>query len=355
MHELAKPLLAGRRCLKTRHISSTCTACIDICPEKALAVKEKHLVFGASQCTGCGACISVCPQDALIAPVFTDEAFEAVLRREAPLGRIVFATLNAAAEEKKVSVPSLLYLTTDRLLFSTALGARAMTLIFTPGSADERALPVIERRLAILKKILSEFHLPLHVEIRCAKPRIDASRRRFFAGFGARLGEGSELEPESTEAKSRIAKSLAEEPFVRVPQSRSRLLFALATLREASGNKESPEASRCFTTPAIDPGKCSACALCAAVCPTGALQTVRGNGKSKEALRLMLDAKACTGCRLCADICFMNAVDLHEETTLERALNPAPRQLFAASKDSHAFDTWEEKLSGMINAPIYRT
>lgn len=61
MNDDAKPLLAARRCLRTRHISSTCTACVDMCPEEALVVKERRLLFAASKCTGCGACTSVCP------------------------------------------------------------------------------------------------------------------------------------------------------------------------------------------------------------------------------------------------------------------------------------------------------
>lgn len=181
MHDDAKPLLAGRRCLRTRHISSTCTACVDICPEEALVLKEKRLLFAASRCTGCGACTSVCPEDALIAPAFTSKALEDALRREAPQGRIVFAAPNAGATGKKILLPSLLHLSVDWILLAVALGAKEIGLLYAPGSVDEEKLSVITNRIEIVRKICAELHLPLELETLRGAPKVDAGRRRFFS------------------------------------------------------------------------------------------------------------------------------------------------------------------------------
>lgn len=351
MHDDAKPLLAGRRCLRTRHISSTCTACVDICPEEALVLKEKRLLFAASRCTGCGACTSVCPEDALIAPAFTSEALEGALRREAPQGRIVFATPNAGATGKKILLPSLLHLSVDWILLAVALGAKEIGLLYAPGSVDEEKLSVITSRIEIVRKICAELHLPLELEALRGAPKVDAGRRRFFSRLGAALEPQDASSPQTQEARSRIAKTLLEEPFVRIPESRLRLIHALKRLLEKSGKADSREAAKLFSAPRIDAAKCSGCALCPAVCPTGALQS-QGEGGT---LRLLLNAGACTGCRLCADICFMNAVTLYETASLEDVFPTPAKTLFARKNDARAFDTWEDKLSGLINAPVYRT
>ncbi len=351
MNDDAKPLLAARRCLRTRHISSTCTACVDMCPEEALVVKERRLLFAASKCTGCGACTSVCPEDALIAPAFTSEALENAVRREAPQGSILFAAPHAEAAGRKILLPSLLHLSLDWLLLAIALGAKEIRLLYAPGSVDEENLSVITSRTGIVRKICDELHLPVELEAVRGAPKVDAGRRRFFSKLSAALEPQDTSSPQTQEMRSRIAKTLLEEAFVRIPEGRLRLIHALKRLLEKSGKPDSREAAKLFSAPRIDAAKCSGCALCPAACPTGALQS-QGEGGT---LRLLLNAGACTGCRLCADICFMNAVTLHKEASLEEVLSTPAKTLFSRKNDARAFDTWEDKLAGMINAPVYRT
>ena len=202
-----------------------------------------------------------------------------------------------------------------------------------------------------MRKICAELHLPLELEALRGAPKVDAGRRRFFSRLGAALEPQDASSPQTQEARSRIAKTLLEEPFVRIPESRLRLIHALKRLLEKSGKADSREAAKLFSAPRIDAAKCSGCALCPAVCPTGALQS-QGEGGT---LRLLLNAGACTGCRLCADICFMNAVTLYETASLEDVFPTPAKTLFARKNDARAFDTWEDKLSGLINAPVYRT
>lgn len=51
----------------------------------------------------------------------------------------------------------------------------------------------------------------------------------------------------------------------------------------------------------------------------------------------------------------MNAVTLYETASLEDVFPTPAKTLFARKNDARAFDTWEDKLSGLINAPVYRT
>lgn len=51
----------------------------------------------------------------------------------------------------------------------------------------------------------------------------------------------------------------------------------------------------------LDSERCTACGLCAAQCPTGALQIAWE--ESDETFRLLFQHRLCTACKLCADLC----------------------------------------------------
>ena len=192
------------------------------------------------------------------------------------------------------------------------------------GSVDEENLSVITSRIGIVRKICDELHLPVELEAVRGAPKVDAGRRRFFSKLSAALEPQDTSSPQTQEMRSRIAKTLLEEAFVRIPEGRLRLIHALKRLLEKSGKPDSREAAKLFSAPRIDAAKCSGCALCPAVCPTGALQS-QGEGGT---LRLLLNAGACTGCRLCADICFMNAVTASRRSVARRSLIDASENAF---------------------------
>jgi ferredoxin len=54
---------------KAKHFISedciNCYACIDICPEEAISIKDGIHVIDSDACSNCGACDDVCPADAI--------------------------------------------------------------------------------------------------------------------------------------------------------------------------------------------------------------------------------------------------------------------------------------------------
>ncbi len=65
----AVPSIEPARCTKVRHKLSRCTACVDVCPTKALTVEDNEIVVDKTICLGCGACSVACPTLALTSKI----------------------------------------------------------------------------------------------------------------------------------------------------------------------------------------------------------------------------------------------------------------------------------------------
>ena len=59
--------------------------------------------------------------------------------------------------------------------------------------------------------------------------------------------------------------------------------------------------------PAIDPGRCTGCGWCVAVCPPHVLSLETANWKKTATLH---DQTGCTGCALCAVKCPFGAITM---------------------------------------------
>ncbi|MGL5511872.1 MAG: 4Fe-4S binding protein, partial [Sporomusa sp.] len=66
------------RCLRKRHVYSSCRRCSVVCPSGAITCSE-GIDFQAEKCTGCGACTSVCPSGALAAKLPSSKEMNALV------------------------------------------------------------------------------------------------------------------------------------------------------------------------------------------------------------------------------------------------------------------------------------
>ena len=55
----------GMTDLRIGESCTLCNACVDRCPQKALATEPGELIFNARECTGCGLCQQICPEHAI--------------------------------------------------------------------------------------------------------------------------------------------------------------------------------------------------------------------------------------------------------------------------------------------------
>lgn len=54
--------VAGRTDMVVAESCTLCNACVDCCPQSALAIHEGDLLFKYTECTGCGDCAHICPE-----------------------------------------------------------------------------------------------------------------------------------------------------------------------------------------------------------------------------------------------------------------------------------------------------
>ncbi|WLR57585.1 4Fe-4S binding protein [Mesobacillus subterraneus] len=65
LESLSYELEISEACSKKKSPLSTCTACIEECPQVALTIEDGTLKLDKKACSLCGLCITVCPQQAI--------------------------------------------------------------------------------------------------------------------------------------------------------------------------------------------------------------------------------------------------------------------------------------------------
>ncbi len=253
------------RCL-VRDGKADCHRCEEICPQKAI---QDHVVDTAA-CDGCGLCSAICPAAAIVAP----EDYEGALTKAQELAPQVLMCEKAS----EGGVHCLGFLT-RRLLWALA-AKRPLALDISHCEACRPAVFAhLEREVAACNDALAEAGKKeialVHVKPAPPKPKKTkkVERRGFFQALFHSTAEGLQ---EIAEAQIEHSYCFDAAAFLKAQQAEPCALFNGLALQEG----------------------CTACGLCAVVCPTQALALARG-GKAA----LHVDPTACTGCNLCALHC----------------------------------------------------
>ena len=235
-----------------------CRICVAECPPGALSWNAGRVEFDINTCVACGICVSACPTGATSNPSADPGSFEAQVR----------AIVDAAGEEvgirfrcreavvpfesgwAQLEVPCTGMLTLGWLLAPLALGAGGVDVV----SCDEGGCGL--RNEARLAAVLGDL----------------GTLRQ--AGGGALLrGDFEPFGPGSTGPA--VASML-------LPEHQG-LEFGVAELGVVS----------------IDESTCTACEMCATVCPTGSLRS----DPSAPGVRIEFDPRLCVGCGQCVTTC----------------------------------------------------
>lgn len=189
------------------------------------------------------------------------------------------------------------------------------------------------------------------VELVCEEhpQEIDGGRRAFLGRWFDSVSDNkAEEEPQTQEVK----RETLEMSRV-VPDKHIRMLTALRMIRTEEAMSEPPEALRgTYLMPTIEREKCSGCALCVSLCPSQALKA----GRSGDDIVISLNPAACFSCGLCRDLCYTGAVGMRSVlTTEELGVSDFTELCRRPIEDKLLETTWEDKLSSMIDAPVYRT
>ncbi len=329
--------LDAKRCVRSRDRLSHCQLCVDACPVGAFKVGP--ITFNEQVCVACGACLPVCPVGAITGDDGATDLVKCAAKLDARVLEIACGrhtnTAQGPAEATSVirinqclaSLGAAAYVwllgnQTDKIILRTdqcaacAIGsaraqidqtAQAVRQLLPPTGSGERLVVVSEADPSFKERMTVSAKNP------------PMSRRDLFRVLSA---EGPRLaaqalpfeEPQAPEGKT-------------PPSERRRLINALRRVESQAGERAiAPGYPARATRLAVD-GKCTACNVCARVCPTGALVATTRDLD----FRLSVSLAACTDCGMCIELCEPGALQRSGAPTLTEFVAAEPVVLRATT------------------------
>ncbi|MDH3305917.1 MAG: 4Fe-4S binding protein [Acidimicrobiia bacterium] len=247
-----------------------CRICATTCPASALTWTSGAISFDVNTCVACGICVTSCPIGAIVHPTITPALVQAEIEAalayaDEPIGLRFHCRASEIAGEPGwhlVEVPCTGMLTVGWLLAPLALGAAKVDAVPCPSGG-----------------------CPLNNDERLATTRRDVEV--LLDGLGITADQAGRTDSESgrldlvgwfdSASTGRIINELA------------------AAATQASVTLESADIGSII----IDPATCTACQMCAQICPTKALRSY----SAPDGVRIDFDPADCVACSQCLTIC----------------------------------------------------
>lgn len=290
------PVLLAERCLTLCRPGMPCDACAQVCPTGAFTLGERSLSLDLDRCLRCGRCGAACPSEALAFEGFADVPEDATrLECSRVPGRFHASSTAVVPCLGGVSPGALRGRLARRGEEPLTIVDRGWCAACPAGGEPEpwhRTVVLLREELhrAGLPERISIVREPLPVAVAAPPPaptrplEVVLDRRALFRGASVlrdRLGP------------PRLA-ARGEGPPERIDTAALR--ERAATLAALVGRERLPAAL--FPDLAIAETCCDR-RICAASCPTGALELELADDSSS----LAFDPTLCTGCRSCVDVC----------------------------------------------------
>jgi ferredoxin len=322
----------SQRCVRAWHKDATCDRCVQVCPTGAITL-EGGLSADPDVCVRCGACLNVCPTGAF-------EGYDGVHRLLTCVSQLVdkqrievACSQHPAPESGARGVDAVV--TTSGCLAALGPSAYAGLIALGVEQVSARldacaACPLAAHEALIRQEIAGAQALPgvgLRVD---AAPVVDKPVKRPVYDVKnppvSRRGLLSLVTGQVTRADDLLPRDAPQvEDGRSAPRERRRLLNTLRHLPQPDPLAPVPLPGIAFLKPS---GDCTACEVCARVCPTGALMIE----KDTDRFRLRFRVGQCTGCNLCVDLCDANALAWDDSAaSVSEILDPEPINLHVNS------------------------
>jgi ferredoxin len=327
-------------CKRVRFRKSNCRICLDVCPENAISLYPGPTIN--SGCSDCGLCQNACPTEVFQNELYTDQHLlnqaRAFLGKDQPPGekkRLCIRCQFAEGQNNgSLLVPCLGRVTENIFLGAAVSGFDEVEL--TKGPCSECRLKQGEKLLTdaittsrVLLESMGLGRFSISVEEREKKKEKEEvfSRREVFSKTSKKVKDKttSFLHHKEKAIRENVQEMLSNKRETGNGKRRSprrEFLRKLLKPKEGAGGigaQYKPEFP--WKKMEIDEKRCSACGICQALCPTGA---IRKKWEHERQLTCFTSS-SCTNCFLCKEACPEQAIEFEGEFFLADLLEDEER------------------------------
>jgi len=318
--------LNPERCLHSQDRFSGCKACFDICPVSAITA-GKPPSLNPEKCVKCMACLTACPVGAYEADGAVASLLDAVKNLEAsPIEllceRNTWAALGTSKASTGIRIKGCLAGLGSGAYFVLAASGHAHILLRTDacsGCAWETLPEQVEAQVRQAQQLLEVWGRA--GTLACVSGLDSPVERPVWEGTNPPLSRRELFSTMVRQGRATLARAVEDLGAVaaRLPgRDRLRLLDAVkhmpATQPGTAGNLKGMDFAWVSVSDA-----CTACGICASICPTSALQF--GKNEAETAYQLTFLARNCVGCEMCMHVCAPSAISMDHAPTFMQIFN----------------------------------
>lgn len=313
------------RCLHSRYKNSSCTKCVDVCPEDAISLK-KEFAFSISHCQECMNCISVCPTG-----VFWDrktvQRYESITKRPT----VMFSCNKQGNSREHVLFSCLKHLKPTHLLYGLVHSEEVNILL---DEAECRSCSSYQTGVVeYVKELIEEVNRISIIENRDVilqgKENLDRSSGSMEVMTRKQLFEMLKNRTVSSTIEPLIPNVVRKDGKGKLTLHHEERL--LNSLLDKYGCADLDISGELFNKAKVKvKDNCDGCGKCSLFCPTGSLSAETKNG----IFYLSQKVETCLNCGLCKESCSYKAIELEYRFSLGEIRNKYIRKEIKMTKCS---------------------
>ncbi|HWR09381.1 4Fe-4S binding protein [Sporomusa sp.] len=361
------------RCLRNRHLHSSCQLCFAICPHGAILCSEGFALL-AEKCTGCGACASVCPGGALSAKLPSYNELHSLVALHVEHSEAVAFACEAylkihPAERQRAIAVQCIARCDEAILVNAVLRGATNVAILNASCANclQNKLCSLSQTMAdTANRLLERWQYPNVIALTEKIPAkikplpitagevTGMSRRDFLTAFKRKstslfsqvlpeiISGAADKQPESSIVRQN---SMVESKYW--PDKWSSLVNLLKQLKSPP---DPADFSSSLWGDIRIADNCNGCGACADVCPTEAMVI----HKQDSFWSVSLDASRCTQCGLCQDVCCGGSIEMISTVALDTILAQRPRVLIVKKQEdiNNLFEPVEQRMARLLGCAV---